>query len=82
MMLLYKVGLTFTLEGSRLSFVDELMGVEACFLESNPNFLTIFLAYFFLRNEYALLLLFDLKAQEKRKLLHHTHLKFFFHLLE
>ena len=46
MMLLFKVGLTFTPKGSRLSFVDELMGVEACFLESNPNFLIRFLAYF------------------------------------
>ena len=46
MILLYKVGLISTLEESTFSFVDELMGVEACFLESNPNFLTIFLAYF------------------------------------
>ena len=46
MILLYKVGLTSTPEGSTLSFVDELVGVKACFLESNPNFLTIFLAYF------------------------------------
>ena len=48
MMLLYKVGLTSTLEESILSFVDELIGVEACFLESNPNFLTMFRAFFFL----------------------------------
>ena len=46
MILLYKVGLISTLEESTFSFVDELMGVETCFLESNPNFLTIFLAYF------------------------------------
>ena len=46
MILLYKVGLTSIPEESTFSFVDELMGVEACFLESNPNFLTIFLAYF------------------------------------
>ena len=41
MMPLYKVGLTSIPKGSRLSFVDELMGVEACLLDSNPNFLTI-----------------------------------------
>ena len=45
MMLLYKVGLTSISEGSRLSLVDEFIGVEACFLESSPNFLTRFLAY-------------------------------------
>ena len=37
MILLYYIGLTFTPEESTLSFVDELIGVEACFLESNPN---------------------------------------------
>ena len=46
MILLYKVGLTYTLEESTFNFVDELIGVKACFLESNPNFLTMFLAYF------------------------------------
>ena len=46
MILLYNVGLTSTPEESILSFVDELIGVDACFLESNPNFLTIFRAYF------------------------------------
>ena len=45
MILLYNVGLTSTLEESTLNFVDELIGVEECFLESNPNFLTIFRAY-------------------------------------
>ena len=79
MILLYKVGLTSTPEESTFSFVDELMGVEACFLEFNPNFLTIFLAYF--SCEMNILLLFNLTAQEKCKLPHHTHLKFFLHLL-
>ena len=45
MILLYKVRLTSILEESTFNFVDELMGVKACFLESNPNFLTILLAY-------------------------------------
>ena len=46
MILLYKVGLTSTPEELTFSFVDELMRVEACFLESSPNFLIMFLAYF------------------------------------
>ena len=64
MILLYKVGLTSMPEESTFSLVDELMGVEACFWESSPNFLTMFL------------------AQEKCELPHHTHLKFFLHLLK
>ena len=81
MILLYKVGLTSTPKESTLSFVDELMGVEACFLESNPNFLTIFLAYFSCEMNMSSFFLFNLKTKEKRKLPYHTHLKFFLHLL-
>ena len=46
MILLYNVGLTSTPKESTLRFVDEFIGVDAYFLESNPNFLTIFRAYF------------------------------------
>ena len=82
MMLLYKVGLTSTPEESRLSLVDELMGVEACFLESSPNFLTIFLAYIFLRDEYTIIPLFNLMTQEKCKFPHHTHFEFLLHFFK
>ena len=61
-MLLYRVGSTSTPAGSELSLAEELIRVDACFFESNPNFLTRFLAY--LRYENPIFSLLHLKTKE------------------